>query len=295
MRWALGVVWFVGCGSVVGATSDAGVDGNLNASCSSNADCTGGLVCDYPVSDGCGATTRCLAPPGFGACKAMPYCACDGTMVYVCSAGAPKPVAHTGACADATSPDACALACERCDTSAYSPTTQTKPHAASQACSASEVTAFVAACLGSTATPATCAAWQQSDAGACGACAMTQVTSTTWGALVCTSTSCTPNHSGCIDLTLGETSQERSSGGAGSCGDYYSDAEGCGAYVCDACAGNDHSTCLVDASTNGCKTYVDGAVNASACASLDAGATACFPQTDAQYAAFVNVFCGTGP
>ena len=68
-------------------------------------------------------------------------------------------------------------------------------------------------------------------------------------------------------------------------------------YVCAACMGtSEFETCASDAQQIECKSYFDAAHNASTCALFDAGSSnTCSPQNDADWASFINVFCGTGP
>ncbi len=292
------MVWFLGCGGIISTSSDAGVDGSITGACSSNSDCAGGYVCEYPVSGGCSATKQCF--PNV-ACKGGISCACDGTTVTACGGGAPKPIAHTGPCGGAdviAPPPPCgsSLACEMCDVSGYAPTAQGKPIAASGACSTQQIVDFVTACLSPTATSATCQAWQQVDSGACASCVLTPMTSANWGPLACDNQGCTFNAGGCVDITFGQVSKETGAGGSGSCGDLYNAENGCIEYACISCTANDFTTCNNDAMANECKSYVD-ATNASngPCGALDAGASRCFPQNNSDFAAFVNVFCGTGP
>jgi hypothetical protein len=275
---------------MTGSSSDGGLDGKTSGPCTQDSDCATSYRCMFDSAGGCNATKICVP---VGACKGMKACACDGTDVLACGIGAPKPIAHTGSC----NPDASQLpvACEISDTSGYSPVPQAKPIAASGACTQEQIASFVQACVGATATNATCMAWQQSDAGTCGACVMTQASASTWGPLVCDVNGCKLDVPGCIDVTLGQEALERNASGNGSCGDFLSDEEGCVDFACAACAGSDRTQCESSALTNECKNYGDAATNAPACSTLDAGATACFPQSDSDYAAFVNVFCGTGP
>jgi len=184
------------------------------------------------------------------------------------------------------------------------------PAARSQpnACSSQEIDAFVAACFGATTTQTTYNAWQtkEADAGACLGCVFTLQTSKAWGPLVCTSTSCLLNRAGCVDLFLGQVSQETSSGGSGSCGDLLGAIYGCQDYACNTCdttppGSSDYDTCAQAAATNECKSYVgpvDSATGPCAMLTTDAsppGATSCFSEQDTDMPAFMNAFCGTGP
>jgi hypothetical protein len=292
MRRALFLVPFVvaaSCGGVIDA-SDGGSDGS--ASCGS---CPQNQTCQFPISEGCGAKAICMPQV---ACKGLPSCACDGTMVSTCGQGATKPIAHGGPCAivDEGGPPVCPVQCELCDMTGFTALPQSKPLEATNACSAEDITSFVKACLDPTATQQTCAAWEQGDAGksACGACVLTQIGSATWGPIVCDTNECTINTGGCIDILSGQVPIEN--GTNGSCGDLTTAADQCLSYACGTCTTpSDSNACTQDAEQGGCKSYVDAEQTASVCALTDGGATACSPQTDSDWASFINVFCGTGP
>lgn len=286
------------CGGLTTTPTDAGSDGKTSGPCVTDSDCATAYRCMFDANGGCSATKIC-AP--MGACKGMKACACDGTDVYSCGIGAPTPIAHLGSCnPDAIAPPPCSgVACEVCDVSGYSPTPQAKPIAKANLCPAADMLAFVTSCLGANATSSTCQTWQMAENTAnasCFNCIFTQTTAASWGPVVCDNAGCTLNSGGCVDIVLAEISQEHSSGGAGSCGDLVSAETGCVEAACGMCSTpSDFSTCSQDALTGGCKTYVDAATNAPACGALDGGATACFPQTESDYTAFVSLFCGTGP
>jgi len=198
------------------------------------------------------------------------------------------------------------LACELCDVSGYTPTTQSKPTVMKGACTAQQITDFGTACFGTSATQTTCNNWQtaNADAGSCVSCVFTLQSAAAWGALVCTSTSCSLNSPGCLDIELNQIAQEKQAGGTGSCGDILSDSYGCQDYACGTCSTtgspSDFSTCTTAALNAECKSYGDKFSTDPACASLQgdaapAGAMNCFPQADTDVPNFVNVFCGTGP
>ena len=198
------------------------------------------------------------------------------------------------------------LACELCDVSGYTPTTQSKPTQMKNACTSTQISDFVTACFGTSATQTTCTAWQtaNADAGNCVSCVFTLQSGAAWGPLVCSSTSCSLNSPGCLDLELSQVNQEKASGGTGSCGDALSDSYGCQDYACGTCpstggTSSDFSTCVQAALTAECKSYGDAFTNAPACASLQgdaapAGVNKCFPQADTDVPAFVDLVCGTG-
>jgi hypothetical protein len=293
-----------------GGTSDAGSDALAPTTCTTNADCTNGTECLYPTSAGCSATLHCLPPPNAGACKAAPWCACDGTSVSTCSTGASKPVDHMGPCAVEAATCASGLSCEQCDVSGYAPTPMARVLSAPGACSPSAITSAVSSCFATTATGQTCAAWEnaeaQSDAGACVTCVLTNKSASAWGAMFCLGGVCKFNNGGCIDLLLGTAAQETSAGGAGSCGDLFYAREGCEEYACDSCSqsgalgSTDFDKCSTAARANECSTYGQPiASTTGVCAALDGdagpSASRCFPTSDSDVAAYLNVFCGTGP
>jgi hypothetical protein len=170
------------------------------------------------------------------------------------------------------------------------------PNEAMKVCSQQDISSFVTACLSASATQATCSTWQKSDAGVgCLACLVTQDTSAKWGPLVCNSTSCLINTGGCVDIEAGQVAIEN--GINGSCGDLTNASAECVDYVCGTCATpSDSATCMQDAEALECKSYFDATKNAPICSNVDAGAgTTCSPQSDADWPAFLNLFCGTGP
>jgi hypothetical protein len=208
------------------------------------------------------------------------------------------------------------LACQLCDVSGYSITTMSAPTASANACTPSQIADASAACFGSSATQQTCDAWQAAnalDAGSAGDasgsgcvdCLFTAQSAAAWGALVCTATSCTLNSGGCVDLVLGQTAQEKQSGGIGSCGDLVHERDGCSQYACDACPTtgapySDYDTCVQSVATTQCKSYVDKIAYVGPCDPLHgdaapSAAASCFPQTPADVAKLLGVFCGAGP
>jgi len=209
-------------------------------------------------------------------------------------------------------PEECggALACELCDVSGYAPMTMSAPTATANACTPAQITDASTACFGSSATQQTCQAWQTANApdaggGNCVDCLFTLRSSTAWGALVCDPTSCSVNTPGCVDLVLGQKTQERVAGGTGSCGDIVSDEEGCQDYACSTCsqtggASSDYSTCLDASLSAECKSYGDKFTTDPACAALQGDAAPpkaldCFPRSDADVPKLLDVFCGAGP
>jgi hypothetical protein len=113
--------------------------------------------------------------------------------------------------------------------------------------------------------------------------------------MICDSSACHINKGGCTDLVSGQVALEN--GTNGSCGDIVSAEQGCVAYACYGCndSTTDFDACAQHSIQSECKSYADAAANAATCTSIDAGASVCSPQSDADYAAFVNVFCGSGP
>jgi len=199
------------------------------------------------------------------------------------------------------------LACEFCDVSGYSPIQMSPPLSQPGACSANDISTFVAACVSTSATQLTCNQWQtqQADAGTgCLDCVFTLQSAAQWGVLICTSVMCSFNVPGCIDLELGQVGNEKSSGGAGSCGDLVNADYGCVDYACSTCsaAGNPGSTdfdvCSQSAEAGECWAYHSPTTSTTGpCAALagDASPAAekCMAQPD--FSALMNVFCGIGP
>jgi hypothetical protein len=294
MRFALFLVPFAiaaSCGGVISGGTDAGSD--ASSTCSTDSDCPKGDACLFPVNGGCSATRACLLANV--ECKGLPACACDGTDVSACGPGAIKPIAHSGPCEGPPPSCASGLACEVCDVTAFAPTPQSPPFASINACSSSQIADLVTACLSSSATSATCSTWQSANAGPCAACVVTPSTSMNWGPIVRRSDgSSALDSGGCVDLTLQEVAQEKATGGSGSCGDAYNDELECIAYSCGKCIGTaDSTTCSTSAAVNECQPYVQAVKTSPLCGGLDA--TVCFPQSDVDFAALINVFCGTGP
>jgi hypothetical protein len=281
------------CGGVISGGNDGGTDA-AGGACNTSADCPNGGDCAYSETAGCSAQKKCF--PAKQQCKGGLLCACDGTTVFDdCNGAASKPIAHQSLC-DGPPPDCgSGLACEVCDVTGFSVVPQAKPSQATNACAAQDISSFVTACIDASATQQTCTAWEQSDAGAsaCGVCILTQTTAATWGPLVCDSNACSINTGGCIDIVSGEIAIEN--GTNGSCGDLTNAFDECIDYACGACTStSDSTTCSNNAEQAECKSYFDAAQTASACA-VDAGTNACSPQNDADWAPFINVFCGTGP
>jgi hypothetical protein len=197
-----------------------------------------------------------------------------------------------------------AVSCEVCDVSSYSPTAQGKPIGPKNAmCPAADITAFTTAC-GSAGTTTTCQTWQTNEKTSnanCLNCVFTLKTAATWGPLVCTQTGCSLNQPGCVDMALGQVSQENSTS-TGSCGDYLSASYGCQDAACSTCTTTDFSNCVQDAIANECKTYADAFQNATICSALNgdappAATSNCFPSgsggfTDTELGNFIDYFCG---
>lgn len=200
------------------------------------------------------------------------------------------------------------LACEQCDVSGYSVTTQSAPSATANACTQTQITGFAAACFGTAATQTTCNTWQTAntpDAGGgnCLNCLFTLQSTSAWGFLVCTSSSCSINTPGCVDLVLHQQAQEKVANGAGSCGDLINASYGCQDYACSTCAttgapNSDFDNCAKSAVASECKSYVTPIDSPTGpCATLQgdaapAAANNCFPQSDADIPNMANMFCG---
>jgi hypothetical protein len=300
----------VACGGRLDQPSDGGVDGGTDAvgpPCASGADCPAGDTCFFPVSEGCAAKGQCF--PFSPGCKGGPGCTCnDQTSFVVCGPPgyASEPIQYAGKCASPPPPPptcASGLACEQCDVTGFVPSPMALPLKEIGACSQPQITDFVTACVSAQATAQTCSAWESAaDGGACVACLMTQTSASTWGPLVCTSSQCTFNVGGCVDLVLHLTSQETSQGGAGSCGDLLTASYGCQDYACGTCTStSDFGTCAQSATANECAGYVaqTGSLTGP-CGTLDGDGgtlaqTDCFAQDSSSIGKLVNVFCGSGP
>jgi len=90
----------------------------------------------------------------------------------------------------------------------------------------------------------------------CRQCIETQTTDPRWGVLVFQGQGDgRPNIEGCVDDALGQVSQEKTSGGSGSCGDLLFASYGCQDAACDACTGGDFDTCVTAAVAGQCKSY----------------------------------------
>jgi hypothetical protein len=205
------------------------------------------------------------------------------------------------------------IACEQCTTDAggFAPIIQGAPTTIMNACTQAELQTFVTACFSSIATTASCTAWNTlqdagADAGLCAQClAPVTEASPTWGPFICATTAspCGANSGGCVDIVLGTVNDEirvEPDGGVGSCGDQITNAFACEDYACSTCRGTDTQTCLDDAIATQCTMWAQAQTSTTgvcSAANSDAAPTAlasCFPATDAENVAFVNVFCGTG-
>ncbi len=170
------------------------------------------------------------------------------------------------------------------------------------ACTQAQLAQFVNACVVPGATTTSCNDWQADAGGTCIGCLFTEQSASAWGPVICNG-GCSLNYGGCLDLELNQVSLEKQNAGAGSCGDELSADFLCQDYACLACnlGSPDYETCTASAVANQCKSYVDQAYAASACAVLfgDAAppsAAKCTPMPNAtDDLAFVNVFCGSGP
>jgi len=104
-KWSVAAL-LIAC-SITPDGGTAGGDGST-AGCATNADCPNGDVCGFPTAPACSATGSCFTPPGAVCNLFMPGCGCDGSELNLanCATGlpagyAPKPVLHSGVCADA--------------------------------------------------------------------------------------------------------------------------------------------------------------------------------------------------
>lgn len=205
-----------------------------------------------------------------GGCSSKPAGGGDsGTDVKIADSKADKVVTPDAGCTSG-------LSCEVCDVTGFSVSPMAKPfgpHA--NKCSSAQLTSFDTACLATSATQATCSTWEKDTNNAgCLACAVTGDTDANWGPLVCTSTSCSLNVPGCLDLALGQTGQEN--GTNGSCGDLLNASYECQEYACGACnvaadGGSDpnsFTTCDNAALQAECKSFSDAFDTSPNCSSL---------------------------
>ena len=190
------------------------------------------------------------------------------------------------------------LACEMCDVSNYSPTVMGAPIGPmSGDCTDQDISDFDTACIASNATQQTCQTWESNASQSCLGCLLTNQTDVKWGALVCTSTGCSFNVQGCVDLALGTVSQEQGQGGSGSCGDAINASYGCQEYACDTCSTTDFSNCANSAVANECASYVAPVESTTGvCANLNSStqAQACFVQDEQSEVALATYMCGGG-
>ena len=210
--------------------------------------------------------------------------------VAACSGGADKYSLDGGADAHADvtyEPDAAIDApgvCGPVDVTGFQPTALVQPNPPHQNKCTSQQTSDYAQCQAAKVT-SLCKQFADGQSGqACRQCIETQSADPRWGVIVFQgTTSGTINVEGCVDDALSQTTKEKGSGGAGSCGDLLHASYGCQDEACAACSGDALTTCVDEAVSGGCKSY-DQAVQSStgACSALlgDAAppaAAACFP------------------
>jgi hypothetical protein len=108
-----------GSSSGGGASSSGGSGGGGSngghgiPNCSADADCGPGSMCGFLESESCSAMGTCFQSPGSMCELYAPGCACDGSTINIACTGlpdgwAPRPLAHTGACAHPTPKETCA-------------------------------------------------------------------------------------------------------------------------------------------------------------------------------------------
>jgi hypothetical protein len=78
---------------------------DAGTACSSDSDCSGGDVCGFLESGGCGITGTCFPAPTVVCNAYAPGCACDGSEVNTTCNGLPtgyarSPIKHMGVCVD---------------------------------------------------------------------------------------------------------------------------------------------------------------------------------------------------
>jgi hypothetical protein len=190
------------------------------------------------------------------------------------------------------------LSCEMCNVSGFTPTQMAAPIGpTSTDCTDQDISDFDTACLATSATQATCSAWQSGASKSCLGCLLTQDTSSSWGFLVCNSTTCSLNVQGCVDEALGTVSSELQAGGAGSCGDAINASYGCQDYACSTCSTTDFANCANSAVANECASYVAPVESTTGpCANLqnNTQAQTCFAQDEQTEVAMATYMCGGG-
>ena len=194
------------------------------------------------------------------------------------------------------------LACEVCDVSGYTPETMNPPIGPDAgACTDNDISGFVTNCADpSTSSQTACTTWESTATPGCSACIYTQSTASQWGPVVCApmATTCSYNIGGCLDIQLGEVSEELGSGGTGSCGDLLTADYGCQQYACGTCntMTTDFTNCATSAVSNECASYANPIQSLTGpCSAIDGSATetSCFLQAgDSDINALITLMCG---
>jgi hypothetical protein len=176
-----------------------------------------------------------------------------------------------------------AATCGPADVSGYQPPALTPPNPPHQnKCSTQQIDDY-AQCQGAD-DQALCKQFADGQSGqTCRECIETQSTDPRWGVIVFTGSNGVYDIAGCVDDALGEVSDEKASGGTGSCGDLLFASFGCQLAACGACKGSAFDTCASDVVDSACQAF-DMPVESSSgpCADLfgDAApsdASSCFP------------------
>ena len=182
---------------------------------------------------------------------------------------------------DAALPDA--ATCGPVDVSSYQPSPLTPPNPPHQAkCTEQQISDY-AQCQGAGDT-SLCKQFADGQSGqTCRQCIETQSTDPRWGVIVFTGSNGVYDIAGCVDDALGEVSDEKASGGNGSCGDLLFASYGCQNAACSACKATAFDACVATAVAGACNTY-DAPVESKTgpCAALLGDASppdtsACFP------------------
>jgi len=211
-------------------------------------------------------------------------------------------VAHAdGARTDGSGDDAAEpSSCQPASVATFRPTAYKPASGAYQGqCTAAQIGAFYDACLGPSATMATCAPYLGSSAtganAACGACILSRSDAATLGPVIAHASTVSVNLAGCMELT-------DPTGGL-LCAKAYQAADQCEDAACELnCPVSDmasfdrYSQCVMQADTGGCAPFV--APTSCANAEADGGpASVCFAGQSFHdlYEAVAPLFCGVAP
>lgn len=176
-------------------------------------------------------------------------------------------------------------ACGPQSVSTFTPTWHPPAPAHRGDCTAQQLTDFYNACFGPSATSSTCSAFMNAPADAgpsCARCAMSQVSDSTYSAVVSSSNLSWINVSGCIDVL---------DPGALSCAQSVQANDQCEFAACGSC-GAAYDTCTAAADQGGCKPYATAAACSEALADAGAVSPCIAPDFASAFVKVGMVFCG---